>query len=71
MGRRGPRVPTILVICSCCQRELAGTPSVHGTGFYVRRHRDHRDGLSGSWCWGPYRTDHQPVVVHADDVNPR
>jgi hypothetical protein len=67
MGR-GPKVPTTLVICSCCQRELAGTPTMDGRGFYVRRHRD---GLSGSWCFGPYRTDHQPVVVHADEANPR
>jgi hypothetical protein len=64
----GPKVPTTQVICSVCGRELAGTASVHGSGFYVRRHRN---GLSGSWCFGVYRTDHQPVVVRARDCEPR
>lgn len=59
--RRGPKVWTVLVIC----RELPATPDVRIRGLRVRKHRD---GLSGSWCFGVYRTDHQPVVVHADEA---
>jgi hypothetical protein len=62
----GPKVPTTQVICSRCGREMAGTP--YGHGFHVRRHRD---SLVGLWCDGVDRTDHQPVVVHADEAKRR
>lgn len=45
----------IMVICSECGRELAGTIALHN-GWHVRKHKN---PATGKPCWGARRTNHK------------